>query len=94
MWCKDWAPAQAIEAIVTGAQELTAKSFHGLHPGKSINTGGFVLAALRDLGLIRPIELNTRVHEHVPKATLEQAAMDRIGAQESRARRKKLKEAL
>ena len=80
MWCKDWASAQAIEAIVMGAQELTAKSFHGLHPGKSINTGGFVLAALRDLGLIRPNVLNTRLHEHVPMTTLEQAVMDRMSA--------------
>lgn len=71
VWCKDWASAQAIEVIVAGAQELTAKSFHCLHPGKSINTGGFVLAALRDLGLIRPGEVNTRLHEHVPGATLE-----------------------
>ena len=71
MWCKDWASFEAIEAIVLGAQELKAKSFHCLHPGKSINTGGFVLAVLRDLGLIRPSEANTRLHEHVPKTTLE-----------------------
>lgn len=71
VWCKDWASAQAIEVIVAGAQDLTAKSFHCLHPGKSINTGGFVLAALRDLGLIQPGEVNTRLHEHVPGATLE-----------------------
>lgn len=71
MWCKDWASFEAIEAIVLGAQELKAKSFHWLHPGKSINTGGFVLAALRDLGLIRPNEANTRLHEHVPMTTLE-----------------------
>ena len=32
---------------------LTAKSFHALHPGKSINTSGFVMAAIRELGLIR-----------------------------------------
>jgi hypothetical protein len=81
MWCKDWAPAQAIEAIVASAQELTAKSFQGLHPGKSINTGGFVLAALRDLGLIRPCEPNTRVHEHVAKATLERAVTERLNAE-------------
>lgn len=94
MWCKDWAPAQAIEAIVAGAQELTAKSFQGLHPGKSINTGGFVLAALRDLGLIRPCEPNTRVHEHVPKATLEQAVMERMNAEAnpSQKTRRKTKE--
>ncbi len=92
MWCKDWASAQAIEAIVVGARELTAKSFHGLHPGKSINTGGFVLAALRDLGLIRPNGANTRLHEHVPLTTLEQAAMQRMEAEKGtpapKARRK------
>lgn len=71
VWCKDWAPVLAIEAIVAGAHDLTAKSFHCLHPGKSINTGGFVLAALRDLGLTRPGKANTRLHEHVPGATLE-----------------------
>ena len=94
MWCKAWAPAQAIEAIVAGAQELTAKSFQGLHPGKSINTGGFVLAALRDLGLIRPSAPNTRVHEHVPKATLEQAVMERMNAEAnpSQKTRRKTKE--
>lgn len=71
VWCKDWIPFEEIEAIVLGAKELKAKSFHCLHPGKSINTGGFVLAALRDLGLIRPNDANTRLHEHVPMTTLE-----------------------
>lgn len=82
VWCKDWASAQAIEAIVVGAQQLTAKSFHCLYPGKSINTGGFVLAALRDLGLIRPGEENTRHHEHVPAATLERIMQNPPGAKE------------
>lgn len=82
MWCADWATAEGIEKIVKGAHELTAKSFHALHPGKSINTGGFVLAALRDLGLIRPNELNTRHHEHVPMTTLERVVMERMKAEE------------
>lgn len=82
MWCAEWASAEAIEMIVKGAHELTAKSFHALHPGKSINTGGFVLAALKDLGLIRPNELNTRHHEHVPMTTFEQAVMARMKAEE------------
>lgn len=100
MWCKDWTSAQAIEAIVIGAKELTAKSFHGLHPGKSINTGGFVLAALRDLGLIRPNEVNTRLHEHVPQATLEQVFVHSMKAQKAGAdgpapkTRRKAKEAV
>ncbi len=78
MWCKDWASVQAIEAIVIGSGELKAKSFHCLHPGKSINTGGFVLAALRDLGVVRPVEANTRHHEHVPTSTIEKAVAERL----------------
>lgn len=78
MWCKDRASAGDVQSIVIGAEGLTAKSFHVLHPGKSINTGGFILAALLDLGLIRANEENTRLHEHVPTTTFEQVAMARI----------------
>ena len=53
MFCGDWAAGDRIDALVAGGQELTSRSFHALHPGKSINTGGFVMSALRDLGLIR-----------------------------------------
>ncbi|MEI2659421.1 MAG: hypothetical protein V9G11_05190 [Bifidobacterium adolescentis] len=74
-----WASAKDIDAIVKGATELTAKSFHALHPGKSINTGGFVMAVLKDLGLIRANEENTRLHEHVPATTFEKVAMARMG---------------
>ena len=79
MTCKDWASASAIQEVVLGEGELTAKSFHVLHPGKSINTGGFILAVLKDLGLIRANEENTRLHEHVPTTTFEQVVMARIG---------------
>ena len=81
MSCTDWASASHIEAIVKGSPELTAKSFLALHPGKSINTGGFVMAVLKDLGLIRANEENTRLHEHVPTTTFQQVAMARIGVE-------------
>jgi hypothetical protein len=71
MWCKDFCSASDIQDIVLGKNGLTAKSFHPLHAGRSINTGGFVLAAIRELGLIRANEENTRVHEHVPGTTFE-----------------------
>ena len=79
MWFNGWAAAKDIDSIVSGATELTAKSFHALHPGKSINTGGFVMAVLRDLSLIRANEENTRLHEHVPATTLEKVVMLRMG---------------
>ena len=79
MWCKDWCSGSAIQDVVLGEGELTAKSFHVLHPGTSINNGGFILAVLKDLGLIRANEENTRLHEHVPTTTFDQVAMARIG---------------
>ena len=75
MWCKDWASASAIQDVVLGESGLTAKSFHVLHSGRSINTGGFILACCKELGLIRANEENTRLHEHVPTTTFEQVAM-------------------
>jgi hypothetical protein len=71
MWCKDWCSASAIQDAVLGESGMTAKSFYLLHAGRSINTGGFILAALRELGLIRANEENTRLHEHVPGTTFE-----------------------
>ena len=95
MTCKDWASASAIQEVVLGEGELTAKSFHVLHPGKSINTGGFILAVLKDLGLIRANEENTRLHEHVPTTTFEKVAMARMGQsmeQKEKPARRKSKE--
>lgn len=80
MSCTDWAEAGHIEAIVKASPELTAKSFLALHPGKSINTGGFVMAVLKDLGFIRANAENTRLHEHVPTTMFERVAMARIGS--------------
>jgi hypothetical protein len=71
MFCKDWVSASAIQDVVLGEGGLTAKSFHVLTPGKSINTGGFIASSLRALGLIRANEENTRLHEHVPGTTFE-----------------------
>ena len=79
MWCKDWCSASAIQEVVLGEGELTAKSFQVLHEGRSVNTGGFLAAVLKDLGLIRANEENTRLHEHVPTMTFEKVVMLRMG---------------
>jgi hypothetical protein len=95
MWCKEWASAQSIQDVVIGATELTSVSFHALHPGKSINTGGFFLAALKELGLIRANAENSRQHEHVPAATFEQvflSHMERAKSAGTKPARKKGKE--
>ncbi len=78
MWYDGWACALEIDKLVRGATELTAKSFHALHPNRSINTGGFVLGVLKHLGLIRANAENTRHHEHVPTETFEKVAIAAI----------------
>lgn len=80
MWCKDWCKASAVQSITIGEGELSAKSFHQLHAGRSINTGGFILAALKELGLIRANEENTRLHEHVPATTFEKVVSAHMAA--------------
>ena len=82
MWCQDWASASAIQEVMLGEGDLTAKSFHPLHAGRSINTAGFILAALKELGAIRGKEENTRLHEHIPTTTFEQLVMAHIGVSE------------
>jgi hypothetical protein len=100
IFAADWAPASAIQEVVLGAFGLTAASFHGLHDGRSINTGGFILAALKALGLVHANAENTRIHEHVPGATFEKVVTTLIAqangakrqAEDSKTSRRKVKE--
>ena len=80
MFCDEWIEAKAIDAVVIGGIELTSTSFQKLKPGRSTNTAGFVMAAIKSLGLIRTNGENTRHQEHVPTETLEKVVMARIGA--------------
>jgi hypothetical protein len=89
MWCDEWIEAMAIDAVVVGHTELTSRSFQVLKPGRSTNTAGFVMAAIKSLGLIRNNAENTRLHEHVPTETLEKVVMARAEQASPKARRKK-----
>lgn len=90
MFCPDWLPGSDIDAVVVGHTELTSKSFQVLKPGRSTNTAGFVMAALKSLGLIRANSENSRHSEHVPTETLEKVVMARMGqASPKGVRRKK-----
>ena len=79
MWCDELIPGSDIDAVVVGGAELTSRSFQVLKPGRSTNTAGFVMAAVKSLGLIRSNAENTRLHEHVPTETFEKVVMARIG---------------
>ncbi len=78
MACKDWAPVAHIDAILAKADPVTARTFHDVHPGKSINTGGFILAILKALGVVQPKDDHSRQHERVPGTTVLQALAARI----------------
>lgn len=73
---KEWIACSVIEQLITGASELTSTSFKALFPNKSVNTGGFVMAVVKALGLIQTNVLNTRWHEQVAQASFEQVTIE------------------
>ncbi len=79
MWCDEWIPGSEIDAVVIGDPELTSRSFQVLKPGRSTNTAGFVMAAVKSMGLIRNNAENTRLHEHVPTETFEKVVAALMG---------------
>lgn len=68
---REWIACITIEQLINGAVELTSTSFKILFPNKSVNTGGFVMAVIKALGLIQTNELNSRWHEYVVDMTFE-----------------------
>lgn len=89
MYCDEWIPGTEIDAVVVGQTELTSRSFQVLKPGRSTNTAGFVMAAIKSLGLIKTNDENTRLQTHVITETLEKVVMARLGQASPKARRKK-----
>jgi hypothetical protein len=83
MFCRDWAPIALIDTILAKADPVTARTFNDVHPGKSINTGGFILAILKDLGVVQAKDDNTRHHERVAGKTVLEALAARIAAANS-----------
>ena len=89
MWCDEWIPGSDIDAVVIGQTELTSRAFQVLKPGRSTNTAGFVMAALKSLGLIRTNAENIRLHDQAPTETFEKVVMARMGQASPKPRRKK-----
>jgi len=73
---KEWVPCSVIEQLITGVSDLTSTSFKALFPNKSVNTGGFVMAVVKELGLIHLNVGNSRWHQHVTEVTFEQIAIE------------------
>ena len=71
LFSDDWISCTSLDEFVSNKTELTSGSFKAFFPNKSVNTGGFVMAVLKFLGLIQVSELNSRWHEHVSGMTFE-----------------------
>lgn len=80
MFARDWVSAEAIRAVLEGDAPLTSSAFKPLYLGRSINTGGFLMAALRDLGVIGLDAENNRLHVRNPDVALESVFTPSIDA--------------
>jgi hypothetical protein len=78
MFCKEWASIELIDAVLDKADPVTARTFNEVHPGRSINTGGFILAILKDLGVVKSKDDNTRHQERVGGTTVLKALAGRL----------------
>ncbi len=58
----DWADWSGIAELMKAEEALTCSTLQPLFAGKSINTGGFLLAVLRHLGLVAPGAEGSRAH--------------------------------
>lgn len=65
-WSKGWVCSKRIDGVVVNQDILTGKALHNLQEGKSRNTGGFLLAALLSMGLVR--KRSARFYEHISGA--------------------------
>lgn len=90
MWCKDWATVERVESVLKNTTEITARTLNEVHPGKSINTGGFLLAVLKDLGLVEPKADNSRHHQRLAGSIFDavKARVEEARSAEKKAARK------
>jgi hypothetical protein len=71
MFARDWIPAEGIRGLLESDVPITSSAFKPLYEGRSVNTAGFLMAALRDLGVIGLDAENARLHVRIPDVPLE-----------------------
>ena len=70
MFARDWVDSKQIEGVVAGEGPVTSSAFQELYAGRSINTGGFLMAVLVDLGLLIPMPEGARGYARNPEVEL------------------------
>lgn len=95
MFSKQWVSASTLQDIFLGATELNSKSFQSAYGQTSVNTAGFCLSSLKELGLVEVDPDNARVHRHVVGTVYAKVVQDRIAeasGQVPKSQRRKAKE--
>jgi hypothetical protein len=70
MFARDWIFAKEIEGVISGDGPITSSAFRDLYAGRSINTGGFLMAVLLSLGVLVPMPEGARGYVRNPDVTL------------------------
>ena len=68
---QEWISLKSIDQVLAKTATGTPLTTHALLPlfaGKSVNTAGFLLAVLKEVGLVRPLENKQRCFETVDSA--------------------------
>ncbi len=78
MFSKQWISASTLQDIFVGATDLNSKSFQSAFGQTSVNTAGFCLSSLKQLGLIEVDPNNARIHRHVAGAVYAKVVQARI----------------
>lgn len=72
-FCKDWISLTLLDLLLTEAQTFASSTVQRMFfEGKSVNSGGFVVAALRSEGLVRAIPGSLRSYERLDPAAWQQ----------------------
>ncbi len=73
----DWIPLTAIQLVLDKTKLVTFASFGPLFRGKSVNTAGFLLAAVKNEGLVRNAKDDKRSYERADTKAF-RAAVDAL----------------
>ncbi|MCV2356618.1 hypothetical protein LNV09_20960 [Paucibacter sp. B2R-40] len=60
---KDWVKFADVVCLISAPVPLTFSTLQPLFAGRSVNTGGFLMAVLKHLAVIRAVANNPRIHE-------------------------------
>lgn len=70
MFARDWIDSGQIGGVIAGEGPITSSAFRELYAGRSINTGGFLMAVLLDLGVLVPMPEGARGYARNPEVAI------------------------